>query len=148
MPTVTTTVYIDAGTTSAGDLSEDTALLEPGDPALPVERPAVRQPAVKPVAVSKSRWRNAEYSWYGAPFYGSGTACGQTYSKSILGVAHLSLPCGTRVTLRNPANGGRSRWVIDAARMSTAGSSTCHARPVPICATATRGRSPGACPEA
>jgi rare lipoprotein A len=105
MPTVTTILSIDAGTTSAGDLSEDTALLEPGDPALPVERPAVRQPSVKPVAVSKSRWRSAEYSWYGAPFYGSGTACGQTYSKSILGVAHLSLPCGTRVTLRNPANG-------------------------------------------
>ena len=47
----------------------------------------------------------AEYSWYGPGFYGSGTACGQRYSRSILGVAHRSLPCGTRVTLRNPANG-------------------------------------------
>lgn len=37
-------------------------------------------------------------SWYGPGFYGNGTACGQTYSSSIMGVAHKSLPCGTRVT--------------------------------------------------
>ena len=43
--------------------------------------------------------------WYGPGFYGSGTACGQKYSKTILGVAHKTLPCGTRVTLRNPKNG-------------------------------------------
>ena len=105
MPTVTTTLFIDAGGPSAGDLREDTQLLEPGDPGVPVGRPAVTQPAVKAVPVSKSRWRSAEYSWYGSPFYGSGTACGQTYSKTILGVANLNLPCGTKVTLRNPANG-------------------------------------------
>jgi len=105
MSTVTTTLYIDAGTKSAGDLREDTLLLEPGDPGTPGERPAIAQPAVKAVAVPKSRWRSAEYSWYGSPFYGSGTACGQTYSKTILGVANLSLPCGTKVTLRNPSNG-------------------------------------------
>lgn len=105
MPSVTTTVFIDAGTPSAGDLREDTLLLEPGDPGTPIERPAVAQPVVKPVAVSKSRWRSAEYSWYGPGFFGSGTACGQTYSKTILGVANLNLPCGTKVTLRNPANG-------------------------------------------
>ena len=38
-------------------------------------------------------------SWYGPGFYGNRTACGQTYSPEILGVAHLSLPCGTLVTL-------------------------------------------------
>jgi len=38
-------------------------------------------------------------SWYGPGFYGNRTACGQTYSPEILGVAHLSLPCGTVLTL-------------------------------------------------
>lgn len=38
-------------------------------------------------------------SWYGPGFYGNRTACGQLYSDEILGVAHLSLPCGTRLTL-------------------------------------------------
>jgi hypothetical protein len=38
-------------------------------------------------------------SWYGPGFYGNRTACGQTYTPEILGVAHLSLPCGTALTL-------------------------------------------------
>ena len=37
-------------------------------------------------------------SWYGPGFYGRRTACGQKYTKSILGVAHKTLPCGTLVT--------------------------------------------------
>ena len=66
----------------------------------PTPRPA--QPAG---SGSGSGWARAEYSWYGPGFYGNGTACGQTYSRTILGVAHKTLPCGTRVTLRNPKNG-------------------------------------------
>ena len=38
-------------------------------------------------------------SWYGPGFYGNKTACGQTYTPEILGVAHLTLPCGTRLSL-------------------------------------------------
>ena len=38
-------------------------------------------------------------TWYGPGFYGHRTACGQTLTKHILGVAHRSLPCGTPVTL-------------------------------------------------
>jgi rare lipoprotein A len=45
-------------------------------------------------------YRPSAASWYGPGFYGSRTACGQTISASILGVANKSLPCGTRVTLR------------------------------------------------
>jgi len=44
-------------------------------------------------------------SWYGPGFYGNRTACGQTYSPVIVGVAHRTLPCGTLVTL---SYGGRS----------------------------------------
>ena len=51
-------------------------------------------------------WRyDGHVSWYGPGLYGNRTACGHTYSESILGVAHKSLPCGTRITFRNPANG-------------------------------------------
>jgi hypothetical protein len=38
-------------------------------------------------------------SWYGPGFYGNRTACGQTYTPELLGVAHLTLPCGTPLTL-------------------------------------------------
>jgi len=44
-------------------------------------------------------------SWYGPGFYGNRTACGETYTPDILGVAHLTLPCGTRLVL---SHGGRS----------------------------------------
>ncbi len=102
---VTTNLTQDADPESAARLSDDTLLLEPGGAVVPTERTATRQPAAKASVVVKSTWRTAEYSWYGPGFYGSGTACGQRYSRSIMGVAHLTLPCGTRVTLRNPSNG-------------------------------------------
>jgi rare lipoprotein A (peptidoglycan hydrolase) len=44
-------------------------------------------------------------SWYGPGFYGNTTACGQTYTPEILGVAHRTLPCGTSLTL---SHGSRS----------------------------------------
>jgi hypothetical protein len=42
-------------------------------------------------------------TWYGPGFYGNRTACGQRLTTSTLGVAHKTLPCGTKVALR--ANG-------------------------------------------
>lgn len=105
LPAVTTNFSITTDVASAGRLSASTRLLEPGGIAVPTGRAATRQPSVRPVTVSRSRWRIAEYSWYGSAFYGSGTACGQRYSRTILGVASKTLPCGTRVTLRNPKNG-------------------------------------------
>ena len=45
-------------------------------------------------------YRRAAASWYGPGFYGRRTACGQTMSYSLVGVANKSLPCGTKVTLR------------------------------------------------
>jgi hypothetical protein len=38
-------------------------------------------------------------SWYGPGFYGNRTACGQTYTPEIIGVAHRTLPCGTLVVI-------------------------------------------------
>ena len=45
-------------------------------------------------------FRPAAASWYGPGFYGNRTACGQTLTTSTQGVAHKTMPCGTKVTLR------------------------------------------------
>jgi rare lipoprotein A (RlpA)-like double-psi beta-barrel protein len=57
----------------------------------PLVLPSLAPPATSGLVVA---------SWYGPGFYGNRTACGQTYSPAILGVAHRTLPCGTLVTLR------------------------------------------------
>jgi rare lipoprotein A len=45
------------------------------------------------------RWALA--SWYGPGFYGRRTGCGGTLGAGELGVAHKTLPCGAKVTLRH-----------------------------------------------
>jgi rare lipoprotein A (peptidoglycan hydrolase) len=49
-------------------------------------------------------WSTATASYYADKFYGNRTACGQTYSPSLHGVAHRTLPCGTKVTFRHSGN--------------------------------------------
>jgi rare lipoprotein A len=44
-------------------------------------------------------YRRAVASWYGPGLYGQHLACGGTLTAGTLGVAHKSLPCGTKVTL-------------------------------------------------
>jgi len=46
-------------------------------------------------------YRKAQASWYGPGFYGNRTACGQTLSSGMLGVAHKTLACGTKLKLRH-----------------------------------------------
>jgi rare lipoprotein A len=46
-------------------------------------------------------YRNALASWYGPGLYGGHLSCGGTLDAGDLGVAHKSLPCGTKVTLRH-----------------------------------------------
>jgi hypothetical protein len=50
-------------------------------------------------------YRAAEASWYGPGFWGNRTACGQVLQPGMLGVAHKTLPCGTKVKFRH---GGRT----------------------------------------
>jgi hypothetical protein len=45
-------------------------------------------------------YRKRVASWYGPGFYGNRTACGQTFTSRLMGVAHRSLPCGYIVTIR------------------------------------------------
>jgi rare lipoprotein A (peptidoglycan hydrolase) len=41
--------------------------------------------------------RAAGATWYGPGLYGNHTACGQVLRPATVGVAHRSLPCGTKV---------------------------------------------------
>lgn len=45
-------------------------------------------------------YRPAAASWYGPGLYGNHLACGGTLTPSTMGVAHKTLPCGTKLRLR------------------------------------------------
>jgi hypothetical protein len=92
----------DPGTRSAGNLDRTSALVDPAlggaQRSAPV-RPA--QPTATAGSISRNPWRHdPDISWYGPGLYGNGTACGQTMTRTLVGVAHRSLPCGTLVTFR------------------------------------------------
>ncbi|HEY8583335.1 MAG TPA: septal ring lytic transglycosylase RlpA family protein [Capillimicrobium sp.] len=48
---------------------------------------------------STTVYRRAGATWYGPGFWGRSTACGDTLEPELMGVAHKTLPCGTKVTL-------------------------------------------------
>ncbi|HYM84506.1 MAG TPA: septal ring lytic transglycosylase RlpA family protein [Candidatus Dormibacteraeota bacterium] len=92
---------------SASAMTEDSVLREPaaGQSAVPA-RASVTQPASKFGSIDLNPWRlDPDVSWYGPGFYGGGTACGYTLTPGLVGVAHRTLPCGTRLLFRNPYNG-------------------------------------------
>jgi len=98
-----TTPTLDPAYQSADSLRGDSPLLEPDGRPVPT-RPVVRIPTTAPVLIVSWHY-DPEISFYGPGFYGKRTACGLAYTREILGVAHRSLPCGTKVTFRNPSNG-------------------------------------------
>ena len=57
-------------------------------------------------------YRLASASWYGPGLYGNRTGCGGRLAPGRMGVAHKTLPCGSRVTLRHRGRTVRVR-VID-----------------------------------
>lgn len=77
-------------------------LMASGTPAGPSRTPAPVRKAVPRI----TGWRyDAHVSNYGGKddhgmFDGRRTACGQTFGPKLLGVAHKTLPCGTRVAFR------------------------------------------------
>ena len=102
-----TTPPLDPEAQSDGNLDESSTLFEPD---LSAEPPQARVPAAQPEAkadsISKNPWRwDGNVSWYGPNFYGKRTACGLAMTRELIGVAHRTLPCGTQITFRNPANG-------------------------------------------
>jgi Lytic transglycolase/Putative peptidoglycan binding domain len=56
--------------------------------------------------------RRQRASWYGPGFFGNRTACGQILRRETVGVAHRTLPCGTKVVFGYGGRFVRAR-VID-----------------------------------
>jgi rare lipoprotein A (peptidoglycan hydrolase) len=102
----TTIPTLDPATRSANRLERDSAFTERGSGGTVPTRPRVTQPSANAGIVRKNVWRfDPNISWYGPGFIGSHTACGQVLTRTLMGVAHRTLPCGTLVTFRNPSNG-------------------------------------------
>jgi hypothetical protein len=102
MVTMATTT-LDPDNASAGRLEFDALLREPAPfMGAPLGRPIGSVPAAQPIVTNPWRY-DPEISWYGPGFYGNGGACGMIpggMTKDTVGVAHRTLPCGTRVTFR------------------------------------------------
>ena len=62
------------------------------------QRPRQAQPHASARRITV--FRRAVASYYGPGLYGGALACGGSLSPGTMGVAHKTLPCGTKVTLR------------------------------------------------
>jgi len=99
---------LDPDARSAGTMDEGSTMVEPtlrDEPQPALVRPAQRTASAGSIrkggTVGTGGWHHdPDISWFGPGFYGSGTACGQTMTKTLVGVAHRTLPCGTLVTFR------------------------------------------------
>jgi hypothetical protein len=105
--TTMTTLSLDPANRSAGSLAPDGLLREPGaQPAATFgPRAAVDLPPANAIVQAVSVWKfDPNISWYGPGFYGHGGACGmlgpEGLTKETIGVAHRTLPCGTKVTFK------------------------------------------------
>lgn len=106
--TAATTATLDPAYRSDGALDHATILLDPDQRPAAATRPngGAVLPRATVRAVAIRLWRlDRNVSWYGPGFYGHRTACGYAMTKTLRGVANRTLPCGTKVTFRNPANG-------------------------------------------
>jgi len=83
------------------------------DPAPRAAPPTVSRWAAVPGPEAHVRDGVVLASWYGPGFYGRRTACGQTYTPEIVGVAHRVLRCGTLIQLTSPAGVTLTVPVID-----------------------------------
>lgn len=103
-----TTLTLDPAYRSDGALTDASILVDADAPSADPARPngAAILPEVPVRAIAIPQWRfDGDISWYGPGFYGHRTACGEAMTRSLVGVAHRTLPCGTKITFRNPDNG-------------------------------------------
>jgi hypothetical protein len=103
--TPATTPLLDPANRSAGSLELDGVLREPqpNTPSIGAARAVVALPDAKPIV--ELAWHlDSNISWYGPGFYGRNGACGMFGANGLdsgdVGVAHRTLPCGTKVTFR------------------------------------------------
>jgi len=66
--------------------------------AVPASEGNVRASTVSDEPVRVTVYKRSGATWFGRGLYGRTTACGQTLTPRLMGVAHKTLPCGTRVS--------------------------------------------------
>src|SRR4051812_34190378 len=66
--------------------------------AVPAEGRQVRASSLPP-SMQVTVYKPARATWFGPGFYGHRTACGQKMTRTLVGVANRTLPCGTKVSL-------------------------------------------------
>ena len=102
--TTMTTPAPDQAKLSDGRLGAESVLREPQPVTVSVApRPAPFLRAPKAIVVDTWTY-DPEISWYGPGFYGNNGACGMIpggLTAETVGVAHRTLPCGTKVTFKN-----------------------------------------------
>jgi hypothetical protein len=97
---------LDPAYRSDGVLDPAQRMVEPAPDWAAPARAAVSQPRAPTGVIVVPVWKyDPNVSFYGPGFYGKRTACGHAYTTTIMGVAHRTLPCGTKVMFRNPKNG-------------------------------------------
>jgi rare lipoprotein A len=64
-----------------------------------LQRPGAASAATASSELEITVHPRARATWYGPGFYGRRTACGLKMTRTLLGVAHRRLPCGTQVAL-------------------------------------------------
>jgi hypothetical protein len=104
-----TTLTLDPAYGSDATVNDASILVDPdrvsvADPTRPDANSLLPAAPVRTVLIPQWRF-DGDISWYGPGFYGNRTACGYAMTRDLIGVAHRTLPCGTRVTFKNPSNG-------------------------------------------
>jgi len=85
------------GTDSGGDFSLTWKPFKAGLYDFRITPTDAATTAAAPSQGSLSVYRKQKATWYGPGFYGKRTACNTKLTRRTLGVAHRSLPCGTKV---------------------------------------------------
>jgi hypothetical protein len=91
------TAIATVGTDAAGDFSLTWKPFKAGLYDFRVTPTNAAVTAAVPTQGSLAVYRKQKATWYGPGFYGRRTACNIKLTKRTLGVAHRSLPCGTKV---------------------------------------------------
>lgn len=92
--------FLPVGSARADAQGDFTFSWKPGKSGLYSLRLTPAGPAATSVAPANgtlSVYRRQKATWYGPGWYGTRTACGTKLTKRTLGVAHKTLPCGTKV---------------------------------------------------
>lgn len=100
-------------TTSAGTYRLTWRATRPGSRTLRVHFAGTKQMRSDRQRIGRANvYRRAVASWYGPGLYGNKLGCGGRLSPGTVGVAHKTMPCGTKLTLRYRGRTVRTR-VID-----------------------------------